>query len=144
MTRPGRSPRPARPATWASSWKVRSAARKSGKLSDRVGEHHADQRHARHVVPLGDHLRADEDVEAAGAARRASNVCWLPLRRVVSRSMRATRAPGNRWRSSASSCSVPTPHSISAGSRQLRAAPAAAEWCGRSSGSAPPASADGR
>ena len=30
-TRPPRSPRPVRPATWASSWNVRSAARKSGR-----------------------------------------------------------------------------------------------------------------
>ena len=29
-TRPGMSLRPARPATWAMSWKVRSSARKSG------------------------------------------------------------------------------------------------------------------
>ena len=30
---PGRSPRPVRPATWATSWNVRSAARKSGRCS---------------------------------------------------------------------------------------------------------------
>lgn len=33
-TRPGISLRPARPATWAMSWKVRSSARKSGMESD--------------------------------------------------------------------------------------------------------------
>ena len=31
MTRPGAASRPARPATWVSNWKVRSAARKSGR-----------------------------------------------------------------------------------------------------------------
>ena len=33
ITRPPCSPRPVRPATWATSWKVRSLARKSGKWS---------------------------------------------------------------------------------------------------------------
>src|SRR5580693_8283449 len=35
MTRPGRSPRPARPAICVSNWNVRSAERKSGMLSAR-------------------------------------------------------------------------------------------------------------
>ena len=34
-----------------------------GKTKPDVGRDDADQRHAREVVPLGDHLRADEDVE---------------------------------------------------------------------------------
>ena len=64
-TRPPFGPRPARPATWASSWKVRSAARKSGQVEAGVGIHHADQRHVGEVEPLGDHLRAEQEVDLA-------------------------------------------------------------------------------
>ena len=32
----------------------------------RIGVEHADQRHALEVVPLCDHLRADEDIDLAG------------------------------------------------------------------------------
>ena len=64
MASPGVSPRPARPATWVSSWNVRSAARKSARPEADVRRDHADERHARKIVALGDHLRADEDVDA--------------------------------------------------------------------------------
>ena len=48
---------------------MRSAARKSGKPSCAVGGDHADQRDALEVVPLGDHLRADQNIDAAGGER---------------------------------------------------------------------------
>ena len=70
ITRPGASPRPVRPATWATSWKVRSAARKSGRCRRGVGVDDADQRHVREVEPLGDHLRAEQDVDLAGRNAR--------------------------------------------------------------------------
>ena len=63
--RPDVSPRPARPTTCVSSWNVRSPARKSAMPEPDVGRHHAHQRDRRKVVPLGDHLRADEDVDLA-------------------------------------------------------------------------------
>ena len=39
-----------------------------------VGRDDADQRHAREVVPLGDHLRADQDVDLAVAKPRQQRV----------------------------------------------------------------------
>ena len=126
-----RGPRPARA--------VGTCARRRGSRESSatgIGEHDADQRHARHVVALGDHLRADQDVEARRRANRRASVCWLPLRRVVSRSMRATRAPGKALRAAApraARCRRPT---RSAPPRRTRCRPAAAEWCSRSSGSA--------
>ena len=41
-----------------------------GQAEPDVGRDHADQRHAREVVPLGDHLRADQDVDLAGGEPR--------------------------------------------------------------------------
>ena len=63
-----------------------------------VGAEHADQRQAREIVALGEHLRADEDVDVAGVrparARRRTRPCVC----VLSRSMRAIRAAGKRVR----------------------------------------------
>ena len=58
---------PARPATCVSSWNVRSPARKSATPSPTSAEIDTDERDAREVVPLGDHLRPDEHVEFAGS-----------------------------------------------------------------------------
>ena len=66
-TRPGRSARPARPATWCSSWKVRSPARRSPPHQAEVGVDHADQGQVGEVMALGDHLGADQEVELAVA-----------------------------------------------------------------------------
>ena len=41
-----------------------------GEAEADVGGHHADQRHPREVVPLGDHLGADQDVDRALAEAR--------------------------------------------------------------------------
>ena len=65
-----------------------------GEAEPDVGGDHADERDARKVVPLGDHLRADEDVDLP-AANRDSSAAIAPRLRIVSRSTRATRAPGN-------------------------------------------------
>jgi hypothetical protein len=72
ITRPGRAPRPARPATWVRSWKVRSAGAEVGQPEREIGAQHADQRHAGEVVALGDHLRADEHVDLAPRTRAST------------------------------------------------------------------------
>ena len=73
-----------------------------------VSRDDADERHARKVVALGDHLRADQHVDLAGheppEQRRQR-----PLRRMASRSSRATLAPGQARRTSTSTRSVPKP-----------------------------------
>ena len=45
--------------------KLRSAARKSGMPQTDIRKHHPDQRYVRDVVALGNHLRADQDVDFA-------------------------------------------------------------------------------
>ena len=67
MTRPGIGPRPARPATWASSWKVRSRRQVVRQVEGHVGGDDRGQRHGRQVEALGRQLRADQDVDAAVA-----------------------------------------------------------------------------
>ena len=62
---PGRSPRPARPATCVSSWKRPLAGAEIREAEPDVGGDHADQRHLREIVALRDHLRADQDVDLA-------------------------------------------------------------------------------
>ena len=64
-TRPGLSPRPARPATCWICWKLRSAARRSPPGEAEVGIDHADQGQVREVIALGDQLGADDDVDRA-------------------------------------------------------------------------------
>ena len=74
-----------------------------------VGADHAHQRHAVDVVSLGDHLRADQQIEFAfvqGSSRRARS---LRLPRTVSRSSRPMRAVGNMPCRSSSSFSEPVP-----------------------------------
>ena len=62
-----------------------------------VGVDDAHERHVRQIVALGDHLRADEDVDLARAhPREHAPRCVLPL--ATSRSRRATRAVGNAAR----------------------------------------------
>ena len=61
-----------------------------------VGRDDADERHGRKVVALRDHLRADEDVDVAAPRRREARARWRRVRRIVSRSTRAMRAPGKR------------------------------------------------
>ena len=58
-----------------------------------VGVDHADQRHVRKIVALRDHLRADEDVDLAGAHPGEHGLRLGPA--ATSRSSRATRAAGN-------------------------------------------------
>ena len=88
--RPIAAARPApRPARAAGS--VRSEARKSGRLSPVSAQQHADQRHAREVVALGHHLRADEDVDLA-RARRASSTRLEPRAAARRRDRAARRA----------------------------------------------------
>ena len=87
----------------------------------------ADERHAREIVALGDHLRADEDVDAR-RANVGEHAAIAPRRRMVSRSTRATRALGKSARSSASTRSVPKPEllEVRAAALAARAAPALA------------------
>ena len=50
----------------------------------------ADQRHVGEVQPLGDHLRAEQDVDLAARGRRPARLAWLPGRFIVSLSIRRT------------------------------------------------------
>ena len=79
ITRPGCAPRPLRPPTWTSIAKVRSSARKSGKVQREIGIDHPDQRHLGEVVALGDHLRADEDL-GAGLREAVEHRAQPPVR----------------------------------------------------------------
>ena len=74
-----------------------------------VGVDHADERHVGEVQPLGDHLRAEQDVDLARRGRRRAPAAWLPGLRIVSLSMRRTTWPGNFSSISACSFSVPSP-----------------------------------
>ena len=89
-TWPPRGPRPVRPATWASKLKRPLRGAEVGDVQADVGVDHADQRHVREVEPLGDHLRAEQDVDQAACGRPSSTRAWLPGRRIVSLSMRRT------------------------------------------------------
>ena len=58
---------------------MRSAGAEIGEAEADVGGNHADQRHVRKVVALGDHLRADQDVDvAAGDALQHLDQAALP------------------------------------------------------------------
>ena len=74
---------------------MRSAERKSGHPEAHVGVDDADQRHAREVVPLGDHLRADQDVDLARLEARPGSAPARPGGCARSRSSRSTRAAGS-------------------------------------------------
>ena len=92
MTRPGRSPRPARPATCVEQLERPLRGAKVGQVSVWSAQQHADQRHAREVVALGDHLRADQDVDLAARARgRASRLDRLAAARGVAVQARHAR-----------------------------------------------------
>ena len=88
--------RPARPATCSSSANRRSVARNSRAVKRVVGAEDADQRQARKVVSLGEHLRADQDVDLARVDRHRASSRMIRLRRVLSRSTRRIRAAGNK------------------------------------------------
>ena len=77
-TRPPLGPRPARPATWLSSWKQRSDARKSGRLIPTSASITPTSVTFAKVEPLGDHLRAEQDVHLA-APHAVENVGVRPL-----------------------------------------------------------------
>jgi hypothetical protein len=95
MTSPGRSARPGAPATWVRSWNVRSARAEVGHAEADVGVDHPDQRHAREVVALGDHLRAHQDVGLPRLERGQRSP--RPRRGAPeSRSSRSTRAARSR------------------------------------------------
>ena len=87
-----------------------------------VGRDDADQRDARKVVALGDHLRADEDVELAGGEPRQQRRqrALAPHRVAIDA---ADRAPsGKRSRSCCSTFSVPKPACSRYGAAHLRQA----------------------
>ena len=69
IARPGRSPRPARPTAWASSWYVRSAARSSGRFSATSAETTPTSVTAGMSRPFVTRLVPDEDVEPAVGER---------------------------------------------------------------------------
>ena len=135
-TSPGALPRPARPATWTSSWIGALGGAEVGQVERDVGVEHADQRDARKVEALRDHLGAEQDVGLA--AREAAQHLGRPCRaaRATSVSSRSTRASGNAARELALGALR-----ASAGEAQqlraaLRAARRRAARDGRSSGSA--------
>ena len=104
-----------------------------------VGGDDADERHARKIVPLRDHLRADEHVDLAVAKLRQQRRSSDPFRRIASRSSRATRAPGTCRFTSASTRSVPKPGLFEVGRRTQRTRWRARAPCSCSSDSGPAA-----
>ena len=94
-TLPGAAPRPARPATCVSNWNVRSAARKSGKLRAASAPTTPTSVTFVHVVSLGNHLRAHQQVDFAACMDWLSTRSKSSRPRTVSRSSRAMRACGN-------------------------------------------------
>jgi hypothetical protein len=78
-----------------------------------VGAEHADEREPGEIVSFGEHLRAHENVDFAGVNAIANARRRRPLRFVLSRSMRAIRACGNRSASARSSRCVPWPSGTS-------------------------------
>jgi hypothetical protein len=79
-TRPGLSPRPARPATCWICWKLRSAARRSPPCEAEVGVDHADQGQVGEVIALGDQLGADDDVDLARSIAATNSAAWPATR----------------------------------------------------------------
>ena len=84
MTSPGRSAAPGAARDLGQELERALGGAEVGKAEPDVGVDHADQRHAREVVALGDHLRAHQDVglarleggehAAATAPRRTAQV----------------------------------------------------------------------
>ncbi len=128
--------RPARPAACISSANSRSGARKSLLNSDAVGIDRGDQADAAEVVALGDHLRADQDVDLAGvdgAELRLERA--LPARAVgVDAGDRAPRAAARRAAPRAARCRGRSARCRGCRTRGRRAAPASArpQWWQRS------------
>ena len=88
---------------------MRSAARKSATPKSDVGRDHADQRHARKVVSLGDHLRTHQHVERPGG-HRSENIGRGALAGARCRDPAAPPAPdGHSALISAATRSVPNP-----------------------------------
>ena len=102
-----------------------------------VGGDDADERHPRKVVSFGDHLGADEHVDLAGG-ESAQQRGIAPRLRIVSRSTRATRTPGNNAGISASTRSVPKP-SVRGTARRSSGTPSEAASSNCSSDSVPAA-----
>ena len=65
-----------------------------GETQPDVGRHDPDERHAGKIVPLGDHLRTDEDVDSAGR-HRSKNIgrCALATHGVAIEPCHAGRWP---------------------------------------------------
>src|SRR5207245_483312 len=107
-TWPPFGPRPARPATWATSWKVRSAARKSGRWSP------VSASTTPTTVTFGKSspfaiIWVPSRMSTSPRATRSRMRWCAHLVLVVSRSIRATRAAGNRRPTNCSSCWLPSP-----------------------------------
>ena len=101
--------RPARPATWASSWKVRSAARRSPPRRPRSASTTPDQGQVGEVVALGGGLGGHQDVDLAGG-HRLDQRPGAPRRRPRCRTRRPPSGrPGKRSRASSSTRSTPGP-----------------------------------
>ena len=101
---------------------------KVGQVERQIGEHHADQRHARQVEALGDHLRADHHVDLA-AAQALDQLRRIPRRPLVSLSIRSIRACGSIAASASVSRSVPKPWPTSP--KPLHSGQASARTCAR-------------
>ena len=107
-TRPPRSLRPARPATWMSSWHARSAARKSGRLTP------TSAATAPTTVTLGRSnplaiICVPTRTSASWAWKLSMMRAWPPCPPALSASQRRTRTDGNRLLSSDAMRWVPLP-----------------------------------
>ena len=107
-TCPPFSPRPARPATWASSWNVRSALRKSGRCSPTSAFTTPTSVTFGKSSPLAI-IWVPSRMWMRPARKASSTRRWLPGRVIVSESIRWQTCPGNRSSISAWSFSVPRP-----------------------------------
>ena len=87
------SPRPARPTTWVSRLKVRSAGAVVVHVQGQIRRQHAHQRHIVKIQPLGHHLGPQQDGDAA-AAETPAGASRGPLP-TVSASIRRSSVPGN-------------------------------------------------
>src|SRR5437879_4867310 len=108
ITWPGASPRPARPATCTRSWNVRSAARKSGTLSDRSASTTATSVTPGTSWPLLT-ICVPTRMSVSPACQLPRMRRCAPVRWAASRSSRATAASGWPARSAVSIRSVPRP-----------------------------------
>ena len=136
MASPRISPRPARPATCVSNWNVRSAARKSATPSPMSADTTPTSVTCGKSWPLAI-ICVPTSTSISRAANRARTAPIAPRRCIVSRSTRATRAPGQR-RAAPPARRARSRRRCTRGTRPCRTdtSPAAAP-CGRSSGTAP-------